>query len=104
MRRSPANRGREQVEGREVACRISLWRWCLPDLATTPYDCMTCFYALRPFFVVPVDDLMVTAFAAESESLIPKALCWRSVSVVGCTETDPGTSPRSADGASTESF
>ena len=26
-----------------------------------------------------------------------------SVSVVACTETDPGTSPRSADGASTES-
>ena len=27
-----------------------------------------------------------------------------SVSVVACTETDPGTSPRSADGASTESY
>ena len=26
-----------------------------------------------------------------------------SVSVAACTETDPGTSPRSADGASTES-
>ena len=32
-----------------------------------------------------------------------KSLMLWSVSVVACTETDPGTSPRSADGASTES-
>ena len=37
-----------------------------------------------------------------TESLFQKPMLW-SVSVVACTETDPGTSPRSADGASTES-
>ena len=37
-----------------------------------------------------------------SKSLFQKPMLW-SVSVVACTETDPGTSPRSADGASTES-
>ena len=40
--------------------------------------------------------------AVPSQSLFQKPMLW-SVSVVACTETDPGTSPRSADGASTES-
>ncbi len=38
----------------------------------------------------------------QAQSLFQKPMLW-SVSVVACTETDPGTSPRSADGASTES-
>ena len=42
------------------------------------------------------------AYADATESLFQKPMLW-SVSVVACTETDPGTSPRSADGASTES-
>jgi len=42
------------------------------------------------------------AALANSKSLFQKPMLW-SVSVVACTETDPGTSPRSADGASTES-
>ena len=41
-------------------------------------------------------------FGDWTKSLFQKPMLW-SVSVVACTETDPGTSPRSADGASTES-
>ena len=39
----------------------------------------------------------------EHEQIFGQAPRLWSVSVVACTETDPGTSPRSADGASTES-
>ena len=46
--------------------------------------------------ITPVDGDLFT------QSLFQKPMLW-SVSVVACTETDPGTSPRSADGASTES-
>jgi len=43
------------------------------------------------------------ATAVSSLRVCSKSPMLWSVSVVACTETDPGTSPRSADGASTES-
>ena len=42
------------------------------------------------------------AVPSTTQSLFKSPMLW-SVSVVACTETDPGTSPRSADEASTES-
>ena len=44
-----------------------------------------------------------TRFLVDRLRVCSKSPMLWSVSVVACTETDPGTSPRSADGASTES-
>src|SRR5208337_338999 len=48
-------------------------------------------------------DLAPTPTPALALRVCSKSPILWSVSVVACTETDPGTSPRSADGASTES-
>ena len=55
-----------------------------------------------------VQTLLMTIGTQNAEQDFVLRVCSKSpmlwsVSVVACTETDPGTSPRSADGASTES-